>query len=156
LRWLVLLALGVPGAFVAGVPGYPDAPAAFQPSDSMRVEIEVPRTVPAGAPVPVTLRITNTSARTIELHFQGRSTVFDLIVLRGDAVVWRRLEGATVPAILQLRMLAPGESVELSDTWSQQDRSGRKVGPGEYTVIGSIPTDQQPIKAGPAPLTIGQ
>ncbi len=123
------------------------AAAGGQP-DSMRVEIVVPPRVAVGAPVPITLRIANTAARPIELHLQGRTIVFDLTVRRGAAVVWRRLEGESVPAILQIRMLAPGEVLELKETWHQQ------VGPGEYSVSGEIPTDGAPLRAGPVPLTI--
>jgi hypothetical protein len=123
--------------------------------DSMRVDLVVPPNVAAGVPVPIAIRIGNTTTRPIELHLQGRTVVFDLIVSRGDAVVWRRLEGESVTAILQLRMLAPGEVLELKDTWQQVDRAGRRVGPGEYAVSGEIPTDGAPLQAGPAPLTIG-
>jgi hypothetical protein len=123
--------------------------------DSMQVEIVVPPKVAAGAPVPIAIRIGNTTARPIELHLQGRTVVFDLIVSRGDAVVWRRLEGESVTAILQLRMLAPGEVLELKDTWQQKDGRGRPVGPGEYSVTGLVPTDAAPLRAGPITLTIG-
>lgn len=121
----------------------------------MRVEIVVPPKVAAGAPVPIALRIANTADRPIELHLQGRTTVFDLIVSRRDTVVWRRLEGESVPAILQLRMLAPGEMLELEDSWQQNDGRGRRVGPGEYSVTGVVPTDAAPLRAGPVRFTIG-
>jgi hypothetical protein len=121
----------------------------------MRVELVVPSKVAPGAPVPMAIRIGNTAARPIELHLQGRTTVFDLIVSRGDTVVWRRLEGEAVPAILQLRMLGPGEVLELRDTWEQADRTGRQVAPGEYSVRGEVPTDGVPLTAGPVPITIG-
>jgi Intracellular proteinase inhibitor len=123
--------------------------------DSMRVELVVPPKVAAGAPVPIAIRISNTTARPIELHLQGRTVVFDLIVSRRDAVVWRRLEGEAVTAILQLRMLAPGEVLELKDTWHQTDGAGRPVGPGEYSVSGMVPTDAAPLRVGPVRLTIG-
>ena len=134
--------------------GQPASPMAEAP-DSMRVELVVPRKAAAGAPVPIVLRIGNTAKRPLELHLQGRTVVFDLIVRRGDSVVWRRLEGTAAPAILQLRMLAPGEVLELKDTWEQRDNAGRVVQPGEYRVTATVPTDAQPIQAGPVPLTIG-
>jgi hypothetical protein len=121
----------------------------------MRVEIVVPPKVAPGAPVPMAIRIGNTAQRPIELHLQGRTVTFDLIVRRGDSVVWRRLEGAAVPAILQIRMLGPGEVLELKDTWPQKDNAGRQVEPGEYSVSGTVPTDAAPLRAGPVPLTIG-
>jgi hypothetical protein len=123
--------------------------------DSMRVEIVVPPEVAAGEPVPIAIRIANPTDRPIEVHLQGRTVVFDLIVSRGDAVVWRRLEGESVTAILQIRMLGPDEVLELKDVWRQVDRAGRRVGPGEYSVRGEIPTDGAPLRAGPVPLTIG-
>ena len=121
----------------------------------MRVELVVPSKVAPGAPVPMAIRIGNTADRPIELHLQGRTTVFDLIVSRGDTEVWRRLEGETTPAILQLRMLGPGEVLELKDTWAQVDRTGRRVEPGEYSVRGEVPTDGTPLMARSIRLTIG-
>lgn len=123
--------------------------------DSMRVEILVPRNVAAGQPVPVTLRISNTGDRPIDLYLQGRPIAFDLTVRHGDQVVWRRLEGATVSAILQIRTLAPGEALDLTETWNQEGTGGRRVDPGDYTVSGSVLTDRTPLKAAPAPLRIG-
>ena len=120
----------------------------------MRVEMVVPREVAAGEPVPITLRIANTAKRPIELHLQGRTITFDVVVHRGDAVVWRRLEGATVPAILQLRTLAAGEVIELKDVWRQTDARGVQVAPGDYTVSGSVPTDGKPLRTAAAALRI--
>jgi hypothetical protein len=150
-----LFALGLPCALFAGVAGHRATPVPGEPPDSMRVEIVVPTKVVAGEPVPVTLRISNIGDRPIELYLQGRPLAFDLIVRRGTEVVWRRLEGATVSAILQIRTLAPGEAIELKDTWKPEDNAGRRVDPGDYTVSGSVLTDREPLRAGPAPLRIG-
>lgn len=120
----------------------------------MRIEIVVPPEVAVGDPVPITLRMANLTARPLELHLQGRTVAFDLVVRRGKTVVWRRLENESVPAILQLRTLAPREVLELTGTWNQQDRGGRPVGAGDYTVSGSVPTDGAPLRAGPVPLRI--
>jgi hypothetical protein len=125
-----------------------------EPADSLRVDLVVARVVAAGRPVPMTIRIENTSSRPLELHLQGRATVFDLVVRRGGDVVWRRLENEAVQAILQLRMLAPGETLELTGTWDQRDRAGRQVAPGDYTVEGNVPTDDRPLRAGPVPLSV--
>ena len=130
------------------------ATAAGGQPDSMRVEIVVPPTVAVGEPVPIAIRIVNTGERPIELHLQGRTLVFDLTVRRGDAVVWRRLEGETALAILQMRSLAPGEVLELKDNWGHRDNAGARVGPGEYAVSGTVPTDAAPLRAGPVRLTI--
>lgn len=120
----------------------------------MRVDMVVPLKVAAGEPVPMTLRIANTGKRPIELHLQGRTITFDVIVQQGDAVVWRRLEGATVPAILQIRTLGPGEVLKLKDVWRQTDPTGGQVAPGDYTVSGSVPTDGKPLRTAAVTLRI--
>ncbi len=109
---------------------------------SMTLQIVLPATVRSGEAVPITLRLTNTSREPVTAYLQGRPVAFDVIVSRHDGtVVWRRLEGAVVSAILQVRTLAPGEVLEFSDTWSQQSNLGESVGPGEYLVTGVLPTD---------------
>ncbi len=124
--------------------------------DSMRVELVVPRKVAVGQPVPMTLRIRNTKHQAITLYLQGRPVAFDLVVERPDGeVVWRRLEGAAVSAILGVRTLAPGEVLDLKESWKQETRMGTRVSPGEYSVSGSVLTDGEPIRAGPVPLRIG-
>lgn len=124
--------------------------------DSLRLEIEVPPEVRAGAPVPITLRARNAGAAPFELYLQGRTVAFDITVARANgAAVWRRLEGQTIPAILQVRVLTPGESLELHDQWDQRASTGEPVGPGSYTVEGALLTDSpQPLKTPAALLRI--
>lgn len=109
---------------------------------SMTLQIVLPPTARVGQAVPITLRLTNTSREPATAYLQGRPVAFDVIVSREDStVVWRRLEGAVVSAVLQVRTLAPGEVLEFSDTWSQQSNLGKSVGPGEYLVTAVLPTD---------------
>jgi hypothetical protein len=124
--------------------------------DSMRVELVVPPKVTAGRPVPMLLRIRNTGDQAITLYLQGRPVAFDLVVARPDGeVVWRRLEGAAVSAILGVRTLAPGEVLEFKESWNQRGRAGRRVSAGKYSVTGAVLTDGKPIRAGPVSLRIG-
>jgi hypothetical protein len=154
LRRLVLL-VSIAVSVIAAWASHPQTTLVEAQPDSMRVELVVPRKAAPGVPVPIAIRIGNTAARPIELHLQGRAVAFDLIVRRHDAVVWRRLEGEAVQGILQLRTLAPGEVLELKDTWSQTDNAGAPVPAGEYSVSGMVPTDGAPLTAGPLPITIG-
>ena len=55
----------------------------------------------------------------------------------------------------RIRTLGPGEVLELRDSWPQVDGAGRRVGPGEYSVSGEVPTDGAPLRAGPIALVIG-
>ena len=123
---------------------------------SMTLRIVVPARVRVCEPVPITLRLTNTGRKPVTAYLQGRPTAFDIVVTRADgSPVWRRLEGAVVPAVLQVRTLAPGEVLELTDTWSQQTNAGTVVGPGEYLVTGVLPTDPPAeLRTGPARLRI--
>ncbi len=125
-------------------------------TDSLPFEIEFPPTARIGEPVPITLRIRNLSESPRELYLAGRPTAFDITVTRADgSVVWRRLEGATIPGILGIQVLAPGGMLEFKDTWNQHTRSGEPAGPGLYTVEGALLTDSPtPLKTGPATLRL--
>lgn len=108
----------------------------------MQLEIALPATARAGESVPMTLWLKNTDRRPVNVYLQGRPAAFDIIVSRSDGIpVWRRLEGAVIPAILQVRTLAPGEVLEFRDTWAQRSNLGKSIGPGEYLVTGVLPTD---------------
>jgi hypothetical protein len=130
-------------------------PLVAMPAQSLRVEIDVPPRVAAGDSVPITLRATNAGTGLLELYLMGRSVTFDITITdSGGRVVWRRLEGETVPAILQVRVMAPGDSLQLDHVWNQQTNRGQSVEPGTYTVTAAIITDAQPLRTPTAPLRI--
>jgi hypothetical protein len=121
----------------------------------MQLEITMPAEVTQAEPVPVTLRLTNTSHQPITVYLTGRPTAFDIEVANENGnVVWRRLAGKTVPAILGVRTLTPGESLRFSESWGQRDQAGRQVPRGTYSVTGVLPTDAEPIRSRPARLRI--
>src|SRR5688572_12170593 len=89
-------------------------------ADSMRFEIVLPDSVRVGEPVPITLRLTNTRGKPLTIYLQGRPIAFDLTIRRLDGTtVWRRLEGQVITAILAVRQLEPGASMELKEVWRQ-------------------------------------
>jgi hypothetical protein len=100
--------------------------------------------------------VQNVRAEPLDLHLLGRTIVFDVIISDASGrVVWRRLQGQTAPAILRLEMLAPGRALVLKDEWDQRANSGERVGPGVYTLQGSLPTDSpRPFKTPPTQLRI--
>ena len=105
--------------------------------------------------MPITLRVINSGAGPLELSLLGRSPVFAITVSRLDGdVVWRRLEGETAPMILQLRTLAPGETLALHDDWDQRTNRGKLVELGDYVVEGALLTDGQPLRTPEASLRI--
>lgn len=126
------------------------------PVDSPTVTLDVPREVQAGEAVPMTLRVTNATDRPLTLRLRGRPIAFDLVVTREDgSIVWRRLEGAMIAMVLQVRTLAPGETLQLEDVWQQQAARGTRAGPGNYTVTAALLTDSPtPLRSPPTPLRI--
>jgi len=111
-------------------------------SDSLRLELRAPAEVRQREPVRVTLLLRNESAKPIELHLLGRTIAWDLVVSDTTGrVVWRRLEGAAVPAILRLEPLAPGQELTFTGEWDQRTSSGQPVEPGEYSLHATLPTD---------------
>jgi hypothetical protein len=106
------------------------------------VTLHAPESVAPGAAIPLTMRVENKSGEPLELYLRGREITYDLIVAVNDgAIIWRRLEGQIVQAILRLEVLAPGQVLEFRDSWDQRDNAGNLVAPGLYTVRGTVLSD---------------
>jgi len=115
---------------------------AHQVADPLMLALVAPVEVRPGAPVPFTLRLTNVTDQPVDAHFLGREITYDIVVAREDGtVVWRRLAGAVVPGILQVRTLKPHETLELRDVWRQRANDGSAVPPWSYTVWATLPSD---------------
>jgi len=121
---------------VEGVARAPD------PVAGARVTLVVPDTVARGAKVPIVIRVSNTTSAPLDLYLRGRDIAFDITVTdSAGAELWRRLEGETVLAIIQIKTLGPGEKLELSDDWDQRTKSGGPAAAGVYGIRGSVLTD---------------
>jgi hypothetical protein len=126
-----------------------------QTPDTLRFTLVAPDSVRPGESVAIALRLTNSSDRAVDLYLTGRSITFDIVVARPDGqIVWRRLQHVPTQQILQVKTLAPGETLELTDRWHQRTDSGTPVVPGDYTVTGVIPTDREPLRTAPTRLRI--
>jgi hypothetical protein len=122
---------------------------------TVRAVLEIPRVVQAGSRVPLRLRIENAGARPIDLYLRGREVTFDVIVSRASGEeVWQRLRDSIVPAIVQLRALAPGETLTASTTWDQRGNDGAPVGAGEYRLRAVLLLETDSLRSEPVPLTI--
>lgn len=109
-------------------------------NDSLEISLSAPSQACAGDHVPITIMVRNRQARTAGLASVGPDITFDIVIVRDDALVWRRLEGQTIPLSLQIRMLEPGASIVLTDTWHAT------VDAGVYALRGRIPTDAEPLE----------
>jgi hypothetical protein len=95
-----------------------------------------------GEPLPIAIRAENRGPATVEMYLRGRTVAFDILVTDSrDTPVWRRLEDEIIPAIVQLRTLAPGEAFELGTVWNQRTAEGRQAPAGDYFVRGFLLTD---------------
>jgi Intracellular proteinase inhibitor len=123
--------------------------------DPVRLELLLEPRAPAGVPVRIRLRAENVTQRPVDLYLRGRTVTFDVVVAQAaGGVVWRRLEGEIIPAIVHLRPLAPGERLEVETEWDQRTNDGKPVEPGDYVVDGSLLTEGEPLRAPQRPLTI--
>lgn len=112
------------------------------PAEGVDVRLVVPDTVAPGEPVPMTIRLTNTSPTVRELYLRGREPICDIVVTDTSGnTVWQLLQGDPIPAILQLRALSPGETLELTHEWNQRTRQGRQAPDGTYWVSAEVLTD---------------
>jgi hypothetical protein len=110
----------------------------------LRLSIDAPAEVRVGEPVPITLRLENVGDRPLDLYLRGRTIAFDVVVTRDDgSVVWQRLEGEIIPAIIQQVPIGAGETFELRTEWGQRTTAGLPVEPGRYFVQAMLPTDEQ-------------
>lgn len=88
------------------------------------------------------IRVSNTTSAPLDLYLRGRDIAFDITITdSAGAELWRRLEGETVLAIIQIKTLGPGETLELSHEWDQRTKSGRPAAAGVYGIRGSVLTD---------------
>lgn len=125
-------------------------------ADSMTLELSLPSRVRAGESVEISLRATNHGVKPAPLYLRGRPPAFDIVVTdaRGK-VVWRRLHGAAISMVLQIRELAPGETLTFKDRWDQRTNGGAPVLPGEYHFTGRLLTDtDRPLETRPVVLRI--
>lgn len=110
-------------------------------------ELEVPSEVQVGKPIPLKIRVKNTSNRPIELSLGG----YDFVVTNQDSMeIWRWLHGKFRQLSIEFRTLNSGEELEYTAEWQQVDNEGEPVPPGTYWVKGVLNLDH-PVKLETAP-----
>lgn len=110
--------------------------------DSLDVSLLSPGEARTSGTVRLGVAVTNRTDRPLRLHLTGRPPAFDFIITdAGGRRVWSRLEGSVVPAILEVRTLAPGERLEFTDDWTPRTSQGVALAPGTYQVQGVLLTD---------------
>jgi hypothetical protein len=97
----------------------------------------------AGAPVALTLTVTNGSRSPVTLEFSSGQKV-DFEVRRGGQAVWRWSADRMFTQALTSLTLAPGERKVFTETWKQQDNNGQPVPAGSYEAIATLTTMKKP------------
>jgi hypothetical protein len=89
--------------------------------DSLGLELRLPARVRVGETVTIAFFAQNQTQRVLDLYLRGRSPTFDVVIARPTGeVLWQRLEDEIIPAIVNLRTLAPDERLELRVICSSQ------------------------------------
>ena len=123
--------------------------------DSLEVSLALPGVIRTGQTVRFTLRVRNIASHPLGLYLLGPTPTMDVQVSRADGgLVWRRLEGAVIPAILRVRTLSPGEGFEVSAEWDQRTTAGAATGPGDYVATGLLLVEDGALRSPPLPFRI--
>jgi len=102
-----------------------------------------------------TLAVDNPGPAAVTATFPS-AQVYDIVVLAGDAEVWRWSAGYAFAAAMTERSFPPGLTLLGREAWDWRDLDGAPLPPGTYRVVGSLasapPLDGNPVEvvlAGP-------
>lgn len=118
----------------------PQLPDPEPPPAPLVLRVDLPDIAPTGMIIPFRVALANPGFSPVTVELSGRPTAFDLLVqTEAGELIWRRLEGVPVEAVLVSRELAPGEVLTFDARWDQRDRQGDPVAPGVYQVRAVLP-----------------
>lgn len=107
-----------------------------------------------GARMRFRLVVTNTADHAVDLYLRGREPTLEVVVARKSGeIVWNSLDGAVIPASLQLVTLAAHESLDVSTEWDRRV-DGTPVASGTYVVRASLLSEDGRVEAPEERLTI--
>lgn len=117
--------------------------------------LSVPRNVTADGALTIRLTLVNESTGALDLGLQGNPPFRFSVAKESGESVWESTYGEAIQQILELRTLAPSDSLMFTSTWNLTDNQGRRVPSGSYVVHGWVELDPPfAARADPARLTI--
>jgi hypothetical protein len=117
--------------------------------------VSIQRNSAARGAVPLRITLTNRSAVALDLGLQGNPAFRFSVVTNSGALVWESTGSEPVQQILELRRLAPSDSIVFECTWNRTDTAGHAVPAGEYLVQGRVELDPPlTARATPVPLIL--
>ena len=124
-------------------------PNAASAADSLELGLLLSPEARAGEPMTAILRVKNRAGRPLDLYLRGRTVTVDVVAERGDGgQVWRRLDGAVVPAIVHHRRLGPDEALDVPISWSWN------LPVGEYRLHALLLTEGEPLASERVPVVL--
>jgi hypothetical protein len=115
-------------------------PNAVSAADSLELRLLLSPQARVSDSMTATLRVKNIAVRPLDLYLRGRTVTVDVVAERGDGgQVWRRLDGAVVPAIVHHRRLGPDEALDVPISWSWS------LTAGEYRLHALLLTEGEPL-----------
>lgn len=108
---------------------------------ALRLSLAVPDEVLAGTSLSVVLTLTNVGVQPVTFVYGGYQgeVFFDVVAADLDGnEVWSRLHGRTLPRIATSRILAPGEVIQLLESWNLTDNMGKPLPRGSYRISAKV------------------
>jgi hypothetical protein len=117
--------------------------------------LSVPQHVAPNGALTIRLTLVNESTGALDLGLQGNPPFRFSVAKKSGESVWESTYGEAIQQILELRTLAPSDSLVFTSTWNLTDNQGRHVPSGTYVVHGWVELDPPlTARADPVPLTI--
>jgi hypothetical protein len=89
------------------------------------------------------------------VYLRGRRPTAEIVLSRDGTVVWRSLEGATIPAVVQVVTITPAAPVRIDVRWDGRGRTREPLRPGVYRAHAELLTDlPEPIRSAPIALEV--
>lgn len=137
---------------LACVPGATRAAQSPQPPPLVVLLASDQSTYRVGASVTFTLAVDNPGPTPVPVTLPSGQR-YEIVVLSGDAEVWRWSANRAFPAVIMEPEFAPGVTLLGRETWDWRDSAGNPLPPGTYRVVGSLATNP-PRTGNPVEVTL--
>ena len=126
-----------------------------QSGQPLECTLNLPQKVVANTLLTFRMTLINRAGKAIELGLGGNPPSRFSVTTEADVLVWESTGGNPIQQLLELRTLAPGDSIVFTREWNLTDSTGTPVQRGTYTVHGWVELDPPfTARADPARLTI--
>lgn len=130
-------------------------PSPSSPQPCLHLHLAAANEISSGQSLDLRLSLENTCQDSVEAYLGGRPAYDFLVTGTEGEEVWRWSHGEAIQAILEVKVLGPGEALVFEAAWDLRSNEGGAVPPGRYQVRGILRGDPpQVFETDPAPLVI--